>query len=201
MNTQPSSSTIDAQRARRPGLRRVGGVRRQRGAVAMLAAIFLIVAVAALGAIDIGNTYFVRRQLQRTADLAAMAAVQMISMPGGCSGAGSTATSNAQANGFTVDTSPAQTKTLTTTCGRWNTSSSPNFSQTGSTAQRGAGKGAAGGAAFLLSRGADSFGDGHRIRDQHRQVFARHRSRDYQHAAVSAAEPDSERSAEFDGRA
>jgi uncharacterized membrane protein len=132
MNMQPSSSTPNARCTRRPRLLRAGGVRRQRGAVAMLAAIFLIVAVAALAAIDIGNIYFVRRQLQRTADLAAMAAVQMISMPAGCAGAASTAISNAQANGFTVDNSSAQTKTLKTNCGRWSTTTSPNFTQTGS---------------------------------------------------------------------
>lgn len=97
----------------------------------MLAAIFLIVAIAALGAIDIGNIYFVRRQLQRTADLASMAAVQMISMPSGCAGAGTTALANAKANGFTVDPTSAQTSTLTTTCGRWTTSASPSFGQSG----------------------------------------------------------------------
>ena len=46
--------------------------RRQHGAIAVLAVIWLSLAIAALGAIDVGNVYFVRRQLQRTADLAAV---------------------------------------------------------------------------------------------------------------------------------
>jgi uncharacterized membrane protein len=96
----------------------------------MLAAIFLILAVVLLGAIDIGNIYFVRRQLQRTADMAAMAAVQMVSMPAGCTGARNTATATALANGFAVDSTPAKTTTLTTNCGRW-TTGAPAFNKDG----------------------------------------------------------------------
>lgn len=77
---------------------------------------FLVVALAALAAIDVGNVFFVRRQLQRTADMAALAAVQVVSTPTGCATSVSTAAqANATANGFTAGT----TKTLKAVCGRW----------------------------------------------------------------------------------
>lgn len=104
------------------------GGRRQHGAVAVLAVIWLSIAIAALGAIDIGNVFFVRRQLQSTADLAAMAAVQVISTSGACTTATTAAQQNASSNGFTAD----GTKTiLNTTCGRWDTSSSTYFGTSG----------------------------------------------------------------------
>ncbi|WGS51403.1 TadG family pilus assembly protein [Paraburkholderia sp. D15] len=87
--------------------------------------IWLSVAVAALGALDIGNLYFARRQLQRTADLAALAAAQVIGSAGGCAAAGTAAQLNATSNGL-----PAN-GTLTTTCGRWDTSTSTYFGATG----------------------------------------------------------------------
>ncbi|WP_120292866.1 TadG family pilus assembly protein [Paraburkholderia sp. BL23I1N1] len=103
-------------------------LRRQHGAAAVMAAIFLSLALAALGALDVGNTYYARRQLQRTADLAAMAGVQVISSPAGCATVTTVAQQNATANGFTADGS---TKTLTTTCGRWDTSTSTYFGTSG----------------------------------------------------------------------
>lgn len=113
--------------ARRGGAS-MSGARRQHGAIAVLAVIWLSIAMAALGAIDIGNVYFVRRQLQRTADLAAMAAVQVISTAGACATATTAAQQNASSNGFTAD----GTRTiLNTTCGRWDTSSSSYFGTTG----------------------------------------------------------------------
>jgi uncharacterized membrane protein len=133
MNQQPTSPAPGTAHVGQARLRRVGGVRRQHGAVAVLAAIFLIVALATLGALDIGNLYFVRRQLQRTADLAAMAAVQVLSTPGGCGSANTTALTNAAANGFAVSNTSGgtATNTLTTTCGRWSTSAATHFSQSG----------------------------------------------------------------------
>ncbi len=95
----------------------------------MLAAIWLGLAIAALGALDVGNVYFVRRQLQRTADLAAMAAVQMVSTPGACASATSAAQQNATANGFSA--SADNTSFLNATCGRWDTSTSTYFSTSG----------------------------------------------------------------------
>ncbi|WP_074763771.1 pilus assembly protein TadG-related protein [Paraburkholderia fungorum] len=126
MNAQPSTPAHHSGHARpadppgsvrRPRLRRVGGARRQHGAVAIVAVMFLVVALAALAAIDVGNVFFVRRQLQRTADLAALAAVQVVSTPNGCATTVSTtARANATANGFTA---AGTTKTLQAVCGRW----------------------------------------------------------------------------------
>ncbi|MGF6771185.1 putative membrane protein [Paraburkholderia sp. GAS199] len=103
--------------------------RRERGAVAVLAAIWLSVAIAALGVLDVGNVYFARRQLQRTADMAAMAGVQVISTAGACSTANTAAQQNASINGFTAN---GTTTTLTTTCGRWDTTSATHFGTSGS---------------------------------------------------------------------
>ncbi|WP_244305835.1 TadG family pilus assembly protein [Paraburkholderia lacunae] len=102
--------------------------RRQHGAVAVLAALWLSIALAALGALDVGNVYFARRQLQRTADLAAMAGVQVISSSGGCATATTAVQQNAAANGFSAD---GTTMTLNTTCGRWDTSSNTYFGTSG----------------------------------------------------------------------
>nr|WKF59363.1 hypothetical protein HUO10_003872 [Paraburkholderia busanensis] len=103
----------------------IRGTHRQHGSIALIAVIWLSVAVAALGALDIGNLYFARRQLQRTADLAALAAAQVIGSAGGCAAAGTAAQLNATSNGL-----PAN-GTLTTTCGRWDTSTSTYFGATG----------------------------------------------------------------------
>ncbi|MFL9871564.1 TadG family pilus assembly protein [Paraburkholderia megapolitana] len=92
------------------------GPRRQRGAVAVLAAIWVIVAVAALGAIDIGNFYFARRDLQRMADLSASAAAQTVGSAGGCTSATTSANGAASANGLPTN------GTVTVTCGRWDPS-------------------------------------------------------------------------------
>ena len=103
------------------------GARRQHGAVAVLAAIALSIAIVALGAIDVGNVYFARRQLQSTADLAALAAVQVIGSSGGCATATTAAQQNASANGFTT----GPNTTISTTCGRWDTSTSTYFGTSG----------------------------------------------------------------------
>ena len=129
---RPSTFTVAARYPRslraRLGHAPMSGARRQHGAIAVLAVIWLVIAIAALGAIDIGNLFFVRRQLQRTADLAAMAAVQVISTSGACTTATTAAQQNASSNGFTAD----GTKTiLNTTCGRWDTSSNTYFGTTG----------------------------------------------------------------------
>ncbi|MEQ5838156.1 pilus assembly protein TadG-related protein [Paraburkholderia acidicola] len=110
--------------ARLQGLRsaRIGAQRRQQGAIALLAAIWLSIAIAALGAIDIGNLFFVRRDLQRAADLAASAAAQTIGSAGGCAAATASAQGSATANGL-----PA-TGTVVTTCGRWDPSANPGGS-------------------------------------------------------------------------
>lgn len=129
MRSRRFATAFAARRARPFAARRggacVAGARRQHGAFAIFAAIWLSIAIAALGAIDIGNVYFARRQLQRTADLSAMAAAQMVSSSGGCATATSAAQQNATANGLPTGA------TLNTTCGRWDTSTNTYFSTTG----------------------------------------------------------------------
>lgn len=87
---------------------------RQRGSISVLAAIWLGVAVAALGVIDIGEQTYLQRNLQSVADMAASAGAQVAN--DGCTRAPATALGNAGANGF--DTTVAGS-TITTTCGRW----------------------------------------------------------------------------------
>lgn len=129
MRSRRFATAFAARRARPFAARRggacVAGARRQHGAFAIFAAIWLSIAIAALGAIDIGNVYFARRQLQRTADLSAMAAAQMVSSSGGCTTATSAAQQNATANGLPTGA------TLNTTCGRWDTSTNTYFSTAG----------------------------------------------------------------------
>ncbi|HVW51114.1 MAG TPA: TadG family pilus assembly protein [Trinickia sp.] len=89
---------------------------RQRGAIAPIVALFMTIVVAALGALDVGNAFFARRSLQRTADLAALAAAQ--TMDDACTQPLATARANAAANGFDPD---ATGQTLALVCGRWDT--------------------------------------------------------------------------------
>lgn len=113
-------SAADVVRAPRPhGARRAGAAaragRRQHGAVAVLAAIWLSVALVTLGVLDVGNLYFTRRQLQRTADMAAIAGSQLVNSSTGCTLATSAATQSATANGLPSG------GTVTVACGRWDT--------------------------------------------------------------------------------
>ena len=48
-------------------------IRRQSGSVAMLGALWLMIAVICLATIDIGNVFWQKRELQKIADLAALA--------------------------------------------------------------------------------------------------------------------------------
>ncbi len=89
--------------------------RRQRGVTAIVAALCLGVMLTALGAIDVGNLYFVRREMQRTADLAASAGAQTISNGNGCAAATASAQNNAvKGNGLTNSTA-----SVAVVCGRW----------------------------------------------------------------------------------
>jgi uncharacterized membrane protein len=85
--------------------------RRERGSLAVMAVLWLLVAVTVLGVIDIGNVFFVRRDLQRVADMAALAAAQK--MDDQCIQPTATAQQNATANNF------SSTGTLQVVCGRW----------------------------------------------------------------------------------
>ncbi|MCX4146395.1 MULTISPECIES: TadG family pilus assembly protein [Paraburkholderia] len=99
-------------------VRRVAGMssRSQRGAVSILAAVWVSVAVIAMAAIDIGHFYYVRRDLQRIADLAAAAGVQTIGSAGSCAAAMTSAQLNATANGL------SSSGGIQSTCGRWDPS-------------------------------------------------------------------------------
>ncbi|MCG5073928.1 TadG family pilus assembly protein [Paraburkholderia tagetis] len=80
----------------------------------MIAVIGLLVAVAALGVLDVANLYLAKRSLQNVADLAALAAAQQMDDP--CSQPLVTASANAASNGFVAS---GTTRTLAVTCGRW----------------------------------------------------------------------------------
>ncbi|MDR3096371.1 MAG: pilus assembly protein TadG-related protein [Paraburkholderia sp.] len=88
--------------------------RRQRGSLALIAVIGLVVAVAALGVLDVANLYLAKRSLQNVADLAALAAAQQ--MDDHCAQPLVTASANAASNGFVVN---GTTRTLAVACGRW----------------------------------------------------------------------------------
>lgn len=75
--------------------------RRQRGSVVVMASVWILLSMVILGSLDIGNVFFTRRDMQRVADLAALAAVQKLDDT--CANVTSVATSNASTNGFTAD--------------------------------------------------------------------------------------------------
>ncbi|HKU00429.1 MAG TPA: TadG family pilus assembly protein, partial [Paraburkholderia sp.] len=104
--------------------------RRQRGSLALMAIIGLVVAVAALGVLDVANVYLAKRSLQNVADLAALAAAQQ--MDDLCSQPQATALANAASNGFVVN---GTTRQLVTKCGRWdsNGNGGMTFVQNGGT--------------------------------------------------------------------
>jgi uncharacterized membrane protein len=106
-----------AQRRARAA-RAASGPRQARGSIAIVAALALAIAVTALGVLDIANVYLARRSLQNVADLAALAAVQQ--MDDQCQQPPVTALASAANNGFTV----SSTQTLSTVCGRWDSSGS-----------------------------------------------------------------------------
>lgn len=105
-----AASTVHSRRRARP----CG--RSQRGVVAVISVIWVMVALIGLMALDIGNVFWQRRDMQRLADTAALSAGQMIG--GGCA--------TAQAHGIgsvrdagagTVNLKPADT--LVIDCGHW----------------------------------------------------------------------------------
>lgn len=112
---------LRSRRIARPSRR---GLQRQRGVSSVVIALFLGLAMAALGALDIGNLFYARRSLQRVADLAALAAAQTLDDT--CTQPALTARANAGANGFSA-TAPGQS--LDVACGRWDTreNSGPSY--------------------------------------------------------------------------
>src|SRR5690349_20087000 len=106
--------------ARRPAVERPcpHRPRRQHGAAAIVVSLYLSLAMAVLGALDVGNAFLARRSLQRVVDLATLAAAQ--TMDDDCTASSATARANAAANGFS---STAAGQSLTVVCGRWDTGS------------------------------------------------------------------------------
>ncbi|MFJ2989705.1 pilus assembly protein TadG-related protein [Collimonas sp. NPDC087041] len=117
---------------------------RQHGSIAVMAAIFLSVIVILLSSIDIGYMFYMRRDLQKTADLAALAGAQMLVSSQTFTSTATTcasgdlpaqaASANAQVNGFVTGTPGTAANTLTVTCGRWdpvaNAAMAPNYFST-----------------------------------------------------------------------
>ncbi|PCE26534.1 hypothetical protein BZL54_30920 [Burkholderia ubonensis subsp. mesacidophila] len=99
-------------------------MRGQRGAVSVLATVWVLVALVTLGAIDIGSLFFQRRDLQRIADLSALAAVQSLDPSDtSCGAANTAALNNARANetsNTAATSAPARGQDqVAATCGRW----------------------------------------------------------------------------------
>ena len=82
-------------------------IRRQSGAVAMLGALWLMIAVICLATIDIGNVFWQKRELQKIADLAALAGAQAVT------------SSECQANAKQIATLNGMTGTPLVECGNW----------------------------------------------------------------------------------
>ncbi|MGU7812626.1 pilus assembly protein TadG-related protein [Burkholderia sp. AW49-1] len=88
---------------------------RQRGSIAIMAAIWLSVAVIVLSGIDIGRFYSERRHMQAAADLAALSSVMKASADTSCSAAKTAAQQVASPSANSV---PANA-TISVTCGVW----------------------------------------------------------------------------------
>jgi uncharacterized membrane protein len=85
----------------------------QRGAVAIMGAIWFMVGMLMLMGLDVGNVFWQKRDLQRIADMSAMAGAQTVA-GSGCAVAQAGATANAGLNGR------RSTDVLAATCGSWN---------------------------------------------------------------------------------
>ncbi|WP_449412771.1 pilus assembly protein TadG-related protein [Pandoraea soli] len=125
----------------------------QRGSVPILAFVFVIVALILAFAIDVGYAFMQRRDLQRAADMAALAGAQTLP---GCANATSYA-SVAQANVTSNMGSNATGLQVTTSCGIW-TSPSASATGPGTFVATNAGNAASGNAVSVtLSLGVPSF--------------------------------------------
>lgn len=89
---------------------------RQRGSVLIQAAAVLLVLVIALTGTEIGYLFYLKRELQKTADLAALAGANAL-VVGNCSTASSAAIANANKNQQSLGFVP----TVVPSCGSWDT--------------------------------------------------------------------------------
>ncbi|AZG08174.1 hypothetical protein EGT29_09915 [Pigmentiphaga sp. H8] len=101
---------------------------RQRGSVLIAAAAAMLVSVTLLASADLGYLFYMKRELQKTADLAALAGAQQLERDS-CVAATAAARGNANLNlqrfALSMETSPAPV------CGRWD----PNPDSTRNTVQ------------------------------------------------------------------
>lgn len=84
---------------------------RQSGGVLLLGVGAILLALSTLAVVDVGQVFYIKRELQKTADLAALAGAQF---PGDCNGMQQRATQNAARND-----SATPNLALTLTCGTW----------------------------------------------------------------------------------
>lgn len=104
----------------------IGNGQRQRGGIAVMAAIFLSIFVILLSGLDIGYLFFQKRDLQKVADLASLAGVQALNSSGlSCNSASAAVNVNAQANNFSLLGPNASSNTIAVTCGRWDPQTAP----------------------------------------------------------------------------
>jgi uncharacterized membrane protein len=121
-------------------LSRRRGECRQHGSVAVMAAIFLSIMVILLSSVDIGYMFYMKRNLQKAADLAALAGTQQLvgtplaGNPTACAVTDApvlAAIGNAQSNGFSILAPNPTANAITVTCGRWdplaNLAMAPNY--------------------------------------------------------------------------
>ncbi|ETH84526.1 putative Tad-like Flp pilus-assembly [Bordetella pertussis STO1-CHOC-0017] len=99
-------------------VRRLRARRRQRGSILIPAALAILIGVALLGAAQLGYFFYMKRELQKTADLAALTGVQVLS-PGdeaACAAAGQAVRASVRANlGSRADDGLS----IEPTCWRW----------------------------------------------------------------------------------
>lgn len=91
---------------------------RQRGSILLQASVVLLVCVIALAGTELGYLFFVKREMQKAADLAALAGAQTLAQSG-CTAGGAAATTNATQNLQSIGFTP----TITPTCGTWDAAS------------------------------------------------------------------------------
>jgi uncharacterized membrane protein len=84
--------------------------RRQKGSIAISSAMFALVGVILLGSVALGYQFYLRRDVQKMADMSALAAAQALRGPD-CTAAKAVGTGSAAANG--------QPDSMTITCGNW----------------------------------------------------------------------------------
>lgn len=118
---EPARATMRPRRFRTPAAG-------QQGSILMPAALIILIGLVLLGGAQLGYFYYMKRELQKAADLAALTAAQLLGAgaQANCTAASAAAGANARANLG----GNAQAITVTSTCHRWdssNASLAPRF--------------------------------------------------------------------------